>query len=132
MNERAIVAGIQRSSELRVIYKAMDSNFEYPVGSGITYTAAYVPLAFKSGFELSAHANQIFDAFNRRSVEVRGKKLNQLTLQTARRFTLELLRLLSKHDHTGLTLSSDLIELSIDRSGFRSLESYSQVSQQPR
>lgn len=122
MNERVIVKGIQRVTEIRSILDAIDTKAEYPVGSGMSFTWAYVPLAFKSGFRLSSYANDIFNAFNQVSIEVRGKRINQLTMQTFCRFSRDLLRQLSKRDYTALELTEDLITASIQRSGFRSLE----------
>ena len=118
----AVYAGIQRVTEIRSILDAIDTKAEYPVGSGMSFTCAYVPLAFKSGFRLSSYANDIFNAFNQVSIEVRGKRINQLTMQTFCRFSRDLLRQLSKRDYTALELTEDLITASIQRSGFRSLE----------
>ena len=65
MAEVVELKGICDSSDLRFIFEALDTKSEFPTGSGISFTAAYVPKGHSNGFRLAKHSDRIFELFKR-------------------------------------------------------------------
>ena len=122
MAEVVEVKGICDRSELEFIFEALDTKSEFPVGSGISYTAAYVPKGHNKGFRLASHSDRIFDLFKREAADHKVKKFDQLTMQTVKRLTVTLLRQLSALDSESVQLLDSMVIESIAKSGFHRLE----------
>lgn len=58
---------LQDAGDLRVCLHCCDSETEYPIGSGWSYTQYLWPRAYGSGFRLAKYANELFEAFRAHS-----------------------------------------------------------------
>lgn len=90
-----------------------DSNKEYPLDSGCTYTQFFLPLAFASGFRLAGQAVMIWAAL----INIAGEAgAAALPLEHTLRVVEDIL-LRSRHiDDALFSLSSELVAIAIDKS----------------
>ncbi|WP_044872466.1 AAA family ATPase [Pseudomonas sp. LFM046] len=106
--------GCQSVEELRVILHACDEGSEFPVDSGISYTAFFAPEAFAAGFRLAPLAAGFWKAF---AEQVKGQYINNLPMQHVREAILDLLLLIAPHDSALFEADDRLINEAVYRSG---------------
>lgn len=108
--------GCRNVEELTTILAGCDDNSEYPVGSGTSYTAFFVPEAFAAGFRLVPLAGLFWKAFDG---SVKGKYVNNLPMQHVREAIADLLLLIAPHDSALFEADEKLVSEAVRRSGVR-------------
>ncbi|WP_433741143.1 ATP-binding protein [Pseudomonas putida] len=108
--------GCRTIEELATILAGCDDNSEYPVGSGTSYTAFFVPEAFAAGFRLAPLAGLMWKAF---AEGVTGKYVNNLPMQHVREAIVDLLLLIAPHDSALFEADEKLVNEAVRRSGVR-------------
>lgn len=108
--------GCRNVEELTTILEGCDENSEFPVGSGISYTAFFAPEAFAAGFRLVPLAGVIWKAFDD---SVKGKYVNNLPMQHVREAIVDLLLLIAPHDSALFEADDKLVNEAVRRSGVR-------------
>lgn len=106
--------GCQNSDELATILRACDTGSEFPSGSGISYTAYFIPQAYASGFRLVPLTELFWNAFGE---SVAGKYKNNLPMQHVRESIVCLLLLIAPHDSELLEADDKLVNEAVRRSG---------------
>lgn len=108
--------GCQNIDELTAILNACDTESEFPVGSGITYTAFFAPQAYSAGFRLVPLAELFWKSFDE---NVSGKYTKNLPMQHVRESILALLLLVAQHDSALFEADEKLVDEAVRRSGMR-------------
>ncbi|MNJ28267.1 hypothetical protein D3C77_227980 [compost metagenome] len=106
--------GCQSIEELATILQACDTGSEFPCGSGISYTAYFIPQAYAAGFRLVPLAALFWNAFGE---SVAGKYIKNLPMQHLRESIVCLLLLLAPHDNELLEADDKLVNEAVRRSG---------------
>ncbi|AZD92647.1 MULTISPECIES: ATP-binding protein [Pseudomonas] len=106
--------GCQSVDELATILQACDTGSEFPSGSGVSYTAYFVPQAYAAGFRLVPLAELFWNAFGD---SVAGKYIKNLPMQHLRESIACLLLLISPHDSELLEADDKLVNEAVRRSG---------------
>lgn len=107
--------GVSTEKEFKRIAFAFDEQSEYPTGSGISYTQAYVPLAYKHGWRLEQSIPKIWKLLDNCLESERLPKCNEFPMQALMALLVWLLSQLSLEDNDELELTSNLIEEGIYR-----------------
>lgn len=108
--------GCQKVDELATILQACDEGSEYPVGSGISYTAFFAPEAFAAGLRLAPLADLLWKAFDE---SVAGKYVNNLPMQHVRESIIDLLLLIAPHDSALFEVDEKLVTEAVRRTSVR-------------
>ncbi|WP_454863470.1 ATP-binding protein [Pseudomonas hormoni] len=106
--------GCQNIDELATILRACDTGSEFPSGSGISYTAYFIPQAYAAGFRLVPLAELFWNAFGE---SVAGKYIKNLPMQHVRESIVCLLLLISPQDSGLLEADDKLVNEAVRRSG---------------
>ncbi|MFZ6049808.1 AAA family ATPase [Pseudomonas sp. CR3202] len=106
--------GCENVGQLTAILQACDAGSEYPVGSGISYTAFFAPAAFAAGFRLAPLADWFWKAF---ATRVKGKYVDNLPMQHVREAILDLLLLIAPHDSVLFEIDERMIQEAVYCSG---------------
>lgn len=117
-------AGLQTAKEFKRLCYSLDAQSEYPSGSGITYTAYFVPKAFKAGWRLNNQSSNIWKILNNVCREEQIPSLKELPMQAIMAILVWLLQELADHDHKDLELERAVIEEAIYRVGIIQLEDF--------
>jgi hypothetical protein len=67
--------GILNEEELRLVLKGYDSQTEWPVGSGTSFTQYFFPQSFKDGFRIANSASDLWNIFVELGPRKRGYTL---------------------------------------------------------
>lgn len=108
--------GCQNIEDLTTILQACDDGSEFPIGSGISYTAFFAPKAFAAGFRLGPLAGLLWKMFDG---EVTGKYVKNLPMQHVRESIVDLLQLIAPHDSALFEVDEKIIREAVHRSGIR-------------
>ena len=101
--------GITGEPDLLRLLWAMDAGSEYPAGSGVSYTAYFVPQAFQNGFRLEKHAHSIWATITELCEKKGFTKVGELPMQGITALLRTVLVQLSLADAPDLDLSTTLI-----------------------
>ena len=104
--------GLQSIDDLKRIMLSLDSGSEFPIGSGCSYTAFFVPKAFKNGWRLGDHCQQVWkllDEIMTRENLTSTSRLN-LPMQPFTAFFIWLMRTIKEMDSSEFELHESIIE----------------------
>jgi len=107
--------GVSTEKEFKRIAFAFDEQSEYPTGSGISYTQAYVPLAYKNGWRLEQQIPMIWKLLDNCLESERLPSCSEFPMQALMALLVWLLSQLSLEDTDDLELTADLIQDGIYR-----------------
>ena len=122
MSEFIIFKGCSSVDDLTIILKGYDSITEYPPGSGITFTQAFAPMAFSSGFRLEKYAKPIWLALTGCAI---GSYRNNLPMEHVLFSIKYILMWCSSHDRDGLILTDTQIMAGVESSSLQDFCTYS-------
>jgi AAA domain-containing protein len=104
--------GMRNIDDLKRVMSALDSNSEYPIGSGCSCTEYFAPKAFSKGWRLEQHAEQTWkllnEILNREKIS-RSSKVD-LPMQPFTAFFIWLMRTIREMDSDELELHENIIE----------------------
>ncbi|QEY71752.1 ATP-binding protein [Pseudomonas sp. PDNC002] len=104
MSELIEFKGCRDVTDIEAILNGYDVFTEYPKGSGISFTKAFLPEAFGGGFRLLTYAPHLWQAMNSYAS---GPYVNNLPMQHILEALTNILRWHSKDDSRDLKLSED-------------------------
>lgn len=107
--------GVCSQSDLQRIAMAFDSQSEYPAGSGISYTQHYVPVAFESGWRLSAQVPLMWSTLDRVLEAERLPTCSEFPMQALMALIVWLLHVLGDEDGPSMQLTQPTLEEGIYR-----------------
>ena len=107
--------GITGRSDFRILLHSLDVLSEYPEGSNISATESFIPLAYKQGWRLEAHTDQIWDVFEAACREHNVSYCKEWPMQGLIALLRHLLISLSEKDAPDLELDRADIEIGLDR-----------------
>ena len=107
--------GVTTEQEFKRIAYAFGEQSEYPAGSGISYTQAYVPIAYQNGWRLETNIPTIWKLLDNCLEAERLPKCNEFPMQALMALLVWLLSQLSLEDNESLHLRPELIEEGIYR-----------------
>ena len=116
--------GLHKERDLKRLCLALDEQSEYPADSGISYTAHYVPIAFKAGWRLKKQSPEIWRVLNAVCRQEHIPSLAELPMQAVMAVLVWLLQALADQDHTELVLERALIEEAVYRVALIQLEDF--------
>lgn len=116
MSELIEFKGCTGVSDLEAIFKGYDLFTEYPEGSGVSFTRAFLPKAFSVGFRLEDYTEIFWDAMNSYAS---GAYVRNLPMEHVLSALKYILVGFSSKDVEGLTLSELDISAAIEASSFR-------------
>ena len=107
--------GLCEGTEFRRLCRALDSESEFPVGSGIQYTQYFVPKAYQSGWRLEKQAALIWRTLDHVMKENHVPSCKELPMQAIMAMVVWLLQALSDLDSAELCLERGMVEEAIYR-----------------
>jgi len=116
--------GVDSQINLKRICKSLDEQSEYPEGSGISYTAHFVPIAFNNGWRLEDQSELIWRVFHLVIAQEHLPKLKEIPMNSIMAAMTMILLQLSKQDHGALVLEREFVEQMIYRTAISSLEEF--------
>ena len=122
MSEFIVFKGCSSIDDFTIILKGYDSIAEYPPGSRITFTQAFAPIAFSSGFRLEKYAKPIWLALTGCAI---GSYRNNLPMEHVLFSIKYILMWCSSHDRDGLVLTDTQIMAGVESSSLQDFCTYS-------
>ena len=116
--------GVTDQKDLQRLCKALDSQSEYPLGSGICYTAHFVPIAFKNGWTLEKQSDLIWQVIHTAIGQEHLPTLKELPMNTLMAVITLMLKELVNHDNSDLKLERAFVEDMVYRSAIGSLSEF--------
>ena len=107
--------GLCAETEFRRLCRALDSQSEFPVGSGIQYTQYFVPKAYQAGWRLEKQAALIWRTLDQIMKENNVPSCKELPMQAIMALVVWLLQVLSDLDSESLCLERGIVEEAIYR-----------------
>ena len=117
--------GISAEKYLSRYLRAFDEQSEFPLGSGISYTAHFVPKAFNSGWRLAKQGSLIWKMFNQVVSQEHLPKFKEFPMIAMTITIVEVLEQLALLDSSELVLERALVEEAIYRIGLVHLVDFS-------
>lgn len=108
--------GCRNTVDLTMILRACDEGSEFPVGSGISYTAYFIPQAFANGFRLAKMSELFWRLF---ADSVSGQYHNNLPMEHVREGIANYLQILQSKDNPLLTVDEEDVKAAIHRTNIR-------------
>ncbi|MDR7334336.1 hypothetical protein [Roseateles asaccharophilus] len=111
--------GIRDVGELRYFLSMLDDadKYQFPKGSGISYTEFYLPKAFEDGWRLADQAEEIWQAFERAANEV-NRKIGEIGMQWVSDTIVDFLKNQSAGDFSGFGVDKDAWDVSVASSRY--------------
>lgn len=106
--------GCRNSDDLASILRACDEGSEFPSGSGVSYTAYFVPKAFAIGFRLCSLTDIFWISL---CESAKGKYAKNIPMQHVRESIIDLLLMVAPHDSALLEVDSKLVSEAVRRTG---------------
>lgn len=97
--------GLMSAADFEVPLEACDDASEYPLGSGLTYTAFLFPAAYANGFRLKSLATLLWNAFMKSSPLRPGE--SGIAMQYFAEVMSELVDILRDRDAPGMAVAED-------------------------
>ena len=116
--------GVVDRADFHRILTALDEHSEYPEGSGISYTAYFVPEAFTTGWRMAAQTEIIWDTLQQVLRQEKVGVLKEVPMQAMMALVRMLLRVLGDLDEGQLTLSPRQVEDAIYRVAILQLQDH--------
>lgn len=108
--------GCRNVEELTAILRAYDHGSEFPVGSGTSYTAFFIPEAFAAGFRLTQTAELFWTELSDSST---GPYAKNIPMEHLCESVLNLLLRISGKDGAAFDFDSDLVSQAVHQSNLR-------------
>ena len=116
--------GVVDYADIDRLLSSLDSGSEYPVGSGVSYTKYFVPLAFDAGWRMRDQAKRVWVILTSICEKEGLPKINELPLQAVSALIRVLLRDLSEIDSADLELSESAVEEAVYRVAFLQIQDH--------
>ncbi|MGB0720969.1 MAG: AAA family ATPase [Gammaproteobacteria bacterium] len=107
--------GILGFADFARIVESLDFGSEFPVGSDISYTQYYLPVAFGSGFRLSNCSQEMWTVLLNECHKAGMTKISELPMQPITALISWILKTLSKQDRADLDVSSEFLAEAVQR-----------------
>ncbi|MFC5696227.1 ATP-binding protein [Pseudomonas sp. GCM10022186] len=114
MSEIIPFNGLRSEQDIRVVLEYYDQNSEFPPGSGITYTQAFIPQAFGCGFRLGKLSGVLWKELN---AVATGKYYKNLPMEHFMMCLKFILLVGERNDSETFTITKSLILEAIKESG---------------
>ena len=102
--------GLRTAADLERLCRSFDEGSEYPPGSGISFTAHFVPLASSAGWRLADQAATIWETLHALMRSEQVPRCEELPMQALMAMIVRVLEYLAEQDRETLELDRRTIE----------------------